>query len=592
MKIKKPYIFEFKKIFYKNNIRTNLFLFFIIVFIIIITGTTIVLRIYNTYQTKQHMINLSNSNLELSYNNLYQEIESAKKVSFAVLGNSVVRNTIQKENPSAIEMISAENTLYNLCSTSSVKLSCYLYDFTGNFYYSEGSNRKVLIQPNLNASEIMVRAANLDGKPFIMDSSEIFTNASGLSVVRIFKNIDSLQAEGLLIVNIPSDELSSAFNSENDALSTGFLLSSSGNNIISTNIDVASIDKYISDPYESSGSVFVTMDGQEYLLSYHSINMWDITIGTLQTGMYDTSFAINGILFSIILLSILLVWIGIFFVSNSITRPIEELAYKMSSFSPHNPNQIHTQFMVTNEIGQLVKRFNEMGSEINILLNQEIKAEKHQRHLELSLLQEQVKPHFLYNTLDQARLLYLSGQTENASQLLQALGCYYKTILSKGRATVSIEEEVNIIQEYFKILSFREDQFYKVIYQIDPKVIHLKILKFILQPLVENSIKHGISGLDDGIISVSFQLSDNNTLMIIISDNGRGIPLETIHEILQSSTHSSSLKSFGLASTLERINLYYGNDCTYTIEDNHPGTKICIVIQNFTTYSLQESNIK
>lgn len=590
MEVKNNNTFKINKFFYKNKIRTNLFLFFIIIFIIIITGTTIIFRIYNIYQTKKQMINLSTSNLELSYNNLNQEIESAKKVSFAILGNNVVRNIIQEKYPSAIEMTSVENTLYNLCSTSSIKLSCYLYDFTGNFYYSDGSNRKILNQPNLNNSDIIARAVDLDGKVFFIDSSEIFTNASGLSVVRIFKDIDSLHTEGLLIINIPSDDLSNAFNSESNPQSVGFMLSSAGKNILSTNVNTSAIVKNIQDIPKSSDSVLITLDGKKCLLSYHFVNNWDITIGTVRTGIYNTSSTFNGILFSIILLSVLLVWIGIFFVSNSITHPIEELAYKMSSFSPHNLNQIHTQFVETNEIGQLVRCFNEMGNEINVLLDQELKAEKHRRHLELHLLQEQVKPHFLYNTLDQARFLCLSGQTENANQLLQALGCYYKTILSKGRTTVSVEEEINIIREYFKILSFRDDQFYSVIYHIDSKVTHLKILKFILQPLVENSIKHGVSGLDDGIISISFQLSDSNTLKLIVCDNGRGIPLETATEILQNSSHSSSLKSFGLAATLERVHLYYGNDCTFSIEDNHPGAKICITIQNFTTYSLQEAN--
>jgi len=563
--------------------------FFILIFVLIILAAGITLTLYNRHLARTQLVEFSENNLESNCSRLEQLLNVPSKISFSLLANRQIQSALSKNQPDSENIAKIEDILYSTCFTSAARLSCYLYDYSGYWYYYDYENKKIPLDTNVKNIPLYEDIAAADGSLLYADSGSFFSNASGLSLFRIYKNIDTLAPLGILIINIDSSELNDALGAESDGQITDFLLSSQGTNLLNTqlNDEVATL---IKDAPQDVKTHSVLQNAGNTLLCYKMLTNYPLLLGTIENFSTPTIPLYNTVLALIIILSILLLWVGIFIVSRSITTPIIELSTQMKNFSPRDFYPIPSDCSTSRETGLLINQFNTMGSEISQLLQKEVVAEKHRRHLELTLLQSQMKPHFLYNTLDHARILCLSGDTTNASNLLKSLGCYYKTILSKGKNTITITEEISIIKEFINILSSGNEIFFHISYEIDKSVKDLPILKFVLQPLVENCIKHGLFGLDDGVITIRFSSDDQDTLYASITDNGRGIPPQKIQDIIRESYHSKTGNGFGLSATLERLRLYYGENCSIKITDQNPGTQISFSIKHFSSYSGERSS--
>ena len=144
------------------------------------------------------------------------------------------------------------------------------------------------------------------------------------------------------------------------------------------------------------------------------------------------------------------------------------------------------------EIGILKDNYNEMIEEIDCLIKRGIQTEKDKRTYELNVLYEQIKPHFLYNTLDTIGYLVLSGDKERAYTAIENLGSYYHGSLSHGSTVVTVEEEIKIVTDYLELQKLRYGDIFDYRAEIEPELGKKKVLKLILQPIVENSPYHGI----------------------------------------------------------------------------------------------------
>lgn len=154
---------------------------------------------------------------------------------------------------------------------------------------------------------------------------------------------------------------------------------------------------------------------------------------------------------------------------------------------------------------------------------------------------------------------------------------------------ISIDHELNSIKQYETILSFQDNHDFLIQYDVSEEVRPLPILKFILQPLVENCIKHGLYGLDEGIITITCRFSGEDILYLSVEDNGRGMEPELVRQIT-GKTYLSPSRSFGLAATLERMQLFYGQDCSYAIDSTrNQGTRISFTIIHFSSHAYKEN---
>lgn len=206
-----------------------------------------------------------------------------------------------------------------------------------------------------------------------------------------------------------------------------------------------------------------------------------------------------------------------------------------------------------------------------------LEEKKRQEQLKLSLLQSQIKPHFLYNTLDTIYCLVLMGKKEEAGRMTKLLSDYYRHVLSNGMDWVLLFEEIKYTSNYLQIQSIRYNDILDFEICVEEEVENIKIPKLTLQPLVENAIYHGIKPLDrKGHIRVLVKQKED-IVYLRVQDDGVGLSGERFWEVLQKGAQSGD--SFGLRNVAERLQLYYGERCALELEERAQGTTILICIQ-------------
>lgn len=575
-----------KKIFYSQKLRTNLLVFTVIMFIFITLPSIFLAVHFNNYYAFEEIKSISNNNLDLSCTNIKQTLLSTKKISSSMLSNSYLQSFLNKNSHTSIQITSLENTLYNLSSTSPNYISAYLYDINSNCYYTEAGKKKRLIVNEFSDLEIYDDLIDAKGRIICYNSKNIYSNADGISVCRIVNDLDTLIPKGVLVLNIDTKTFLKSLSTTNNSKQYLFSYDDYNNEIFSELPNNISLDDVYNNLNSINNQNYISTtfsyDNQTYMLSSMKLDEYNFSVGIIRNinDFGQSTVASTTLVLVIIVVNLLTLIVGVYFISHTLTMPIITIANDMSSVQNDGLLEIHTSFTNTNEIGYLVNSYNDMISKIKGLLDKELMVEKQKRYLELNLYQAQIKPHFLYNTLDRIRALIICEKTEAANLLIKSLGLYYQSVLNNGRTIVTIENELNSIKQYVAILKCENTLFFDINYEVEDNILQFEMLKFVLQPIVENCIVHGLYGCDDGLIDIKFLL-DNDTLSIDVRDNGVGMSKELIDDILSNEKVENN-KSFGLRSTIERMLLYYGDDCNVEIlSSEDKGTSIIFKITNY-----------
>lgn len=209
------------------------------------------------------------------------------------------------------------------------------------------------------------------------------------------------------------------------------------------------------------------------------------------------------------------------------------------------------------EIEELDEGINKMARKISALL-ENVRQEKEMQHLtELQLIQAQVNPHFLYNTLDTIVWLIEGGMTDDAVEMISSLSIFFRTSLSKGNDIIPLSEEERHTLSYLEIQQYRYRDILEFEINIPKELSGIPVPKLSIQPLAENALYHGIKNRrGKGKILIEGR-EEEDALVLTVSDNGQGMTPERLHEI-QEAIRTGERAGFGLAAVAERIALYYG----------------------------------
>ena len=242
-----------------------------------------------------------------------------------------------------------------------------------------------------------------------------------------------------------------------------------------------------------------------------------------------------------------------------------------------------TSIRTSDEIGQVAASVNDMAEHLEVMVGQIKEDERKMRNSELRLLQEQINPHFLYNTLDAIVWLIEGGKDEQAEDMVMSLSDFFKLALSHGREFITIREEELHIRSYLQIQQVRYAQILSYEIRIDPEIYQYQILKLTLQPLVENALYHGIKPKrSGGRVIISGWMQEDHTICLTVEDDGVGMAPEELEEMRRQITlpcSDETSRGFGMANVSERIRLNFGKEYGMQIDSvQGEGTKVTIVI--------------
>lgn len=213
------------------------------------------------------------------------------------------------------------------------------------------------------------------------------------------------------------------------------------------------------------------------------------------------------------------------------------------------------------EIGQLVFNYNAMVERINQLMEEQTETAEKLKVSEVRALQAQINPHFLYNMLDMINWLAQSGKQKEVSLAVQTLSKFYKLTLSKKSITTPVREELRHVELYVKLQNMRYENKISFLIDVPDEILDFEIPKLVLQPIVENSIQHGIFEKDskEGSIVIMAWI-DGPDIIFVVSDDGVGILPEKLPLILDGTYEDGKGSNIGIYNTHLRLQLLYGKE--------------------------------
>lgn len=313
---------------------------------------------------------------------------------------------------------------------------------------------------------------------------------------------------------------------------------------------------------EPSGSRLVH-NRHTYQLSSRPLSRFGILVGSLTDVTYaggDNRY----ILYILVILFFSTAAAGILvtrLLTGHITRPIKILTGHIRKISETNDFSPDPDIEASSdEIGEIGKAVNQMTDHIQNLLGQQARMYEQKKNIEISLLQSQINPHFLYNTLDSIRWMAVIQGSKNIEQTTGALERLLRNMAKGIGDKITLREELELVGNYIYIQQVRYVEIFDYICQIPEELLDCRIIKFTLQPIVENAILHGIEPMKQfGEIEISAR-QENGDLFISIEDNGVGMTEEELEELRTSLANKdkNALSGIGVSNVDARLKLHYG----------------------------------
>ena len=573
---------KFKQRTFSGQIRYYYILLFLAVFLM--CGILYAVTAYRMLSDSEN--NTLQYSLQMVENNVQSLIQSVNDSSKIVAFQDTVQKMLNKKEPlSYEERMELQDTVIQTAACCDGISSIYLFDEEGESYLA-GNIYEV--------EEIRSWIKDTSGYEAALKEQEVenfnyavFTYQTGrepeqniISFIRPVRNLDTMENMGILAVNVPYDSFMATFSAVTGQNGMEVaVLGRNGEALVSSGEGAWLAEEAL----EMEEGVY---DVREHYGNKYKLGMVSEDQGTWTViGAIPKNEAMS-VMRQYTLLNVLIVGIGMIlcvvgasFQTTKIIRPIRNILSSMKKIKEGKLERISV-IETNEEIDYLQQHYNQMLNETEELMSQKVEEQRMRRKYELSLLQAQIKPHFLYNTFDSVCALAMMGRTDDVYTMMQALGQYYRNSLHKGQEIITVKEELNIVKNYLIIQSFRYDDVFEAVYDVDKEVEPYPMIKLILQPLVENAIYHGFREHElQGTITIRAK-DDGDYIKLQVEDDGIGMDQEKLDQVLNR-TEDNQGKRFGLFGTIQRIHLYYQEEQKKLVEiqsEKGKGTVITVRI--------------
>ncbi|MBC8062011.1 MAG: histidine kinase [Clostridiaceae bacterium] len=575
--------------FLKLNIKSKINIFYIVVLIMSISTSYFFYSAYNNREMEYKLSTTATQTLNALDKNLEFILEDVSQFSNLLFSDKNVQDALKSSNPEGLDFDVSNNLtkyIVNMLLSADYIASVYLFDNYDNLYSQGKYGLKPLVVDKIENASWHNDVNNLGGKlKWVINTGGVIQpdpNHNYISLVRIINDMSSYKKLGTLMVNVDVSTIEKEFEDIGDKYkSQFFIIDTEGKYITHPPVVDKGFDKELISQLTKSDSYIVKKIGSQRMLicsisSKHS--NWKI-VGVMPINELSKQISTKSYAFiSLIIINCIFIFIGAIYVSKLVTNPLAKMQIYMKKAEKGDFQTMPEDKIREDEISELKKGFNKMVMEIENLIQTVKKEQKTIRKNELNLIRAQINPHFLYNTLDAISALSMLKDNENTLKITKALGNFYHISLSNGKEVVSIAEEINCIKNYITILDIRYNGKFNVIYEIQEEIYKFNILKLILQPIVENSIHHGIRNKrgKGTIIIKGYRLED--TIIFKIIDDGIGMDIEMVNSIVYG-CGTIRKNGFGINSSIQRIAIFYNVENPIEITSQlEVGTEVVIKV--------------
>lgn len=409
-----------------------------------------------------------------------------------------------------------------------------------------------------------------------------------LFLLKSIKNPDDLSEDiGFLRIDFRKSIIQDIIDKINPLDDVFSFVINSDNKIIASSRDLkdlydnSSIDLELIKSAAQFSNQLTTFDDGKFYLQSAAIDKtdWYMVNVLPKSSILSTIKTQRNYLFIIVILTIIMAIILAAYLVKVINKRLFQVIDGMRQVpNGHLNNYIENDS--SDEVGELIDNYNYMISKMSVLIDEQYKLGKEVKNAELKALQSQINPHFLYNTLDMINWMAHKNMNKEISIAVKNLAKFYKLSLNKGKDIVTIKDEVEHSKLYVNLQNMRYDNRITLITKLDESLMNCSIPKITFQPIIENSINHGIlgRGMENGSILISGYISQNN-LIIQISDDGIGIEKEVLPLILKENNLQTKGSGYGLKNINQRIKLLYGESYGLSFTSNYGfGTTVEITL--------------
>lgn len=391
---------------------------------------------------------------------------------------------------------------------------------------------------------------------------------------------------GMLVIHISEETLADIYtNAVSSKDENIYLLDRHGRTISASAKNLVGEDKsaYLPKFGEDYGSFIVSPDGMKKQLVYYKLSNtgWtlsrEVPISTLEHDIVS----LRTVLFYVFVVCLIISSILSFVITRKLLKPLTALVKGMRTLE-RGQLGVTLELQPSNEIGILFTQFNQMSVSLQHSMERNRVIESEKRQAELNVLQAQINPHFLYNTLNAIKWMAITAKADNIMQSITALGSLIRPIFSDSSSIITLKEELEYTSNYFTLMNNRYGEGVNLEIRVPEKLIDIPIPRLLLQPVIENALIHGLEAHNyRGLIRIE-AFRDEDQIVIHVEDNGRGINEDLLLKIqkLLETTQVDKPKqgrSIGLLNVHTRLSLYYGERYGLQIERSKSGGTLVIL---------------
>lgn len=298
---------------------------------------------------------------------------------------------------------------------------------------------------------------------------------------------------------------------------------------------------------------------------YNGLTGWKTYSVVAVQDIFPQAAQLRGTIAMIVMLAVFVALIIVTIISYSITAPIRELSNAMKQVEQENFD-IEIQSSRKDEIGHLITSFHYMVGRIRQLICEVYQKKIEQKNAEIRALQAQINPHFLYNTLDSINWMLIERDELDISDVVISLGEILRYAIGGQNHLVPFRSEARYIESYLFIQKNRLEERLSYQWELDEDALDILVPKLIMQPIVENAVIHGIEPLKQGGMILMKAWVEGETLMLRVTDNGRGMNREELEALREKITGKDEIENIGMRNIQKRIELTFGQEQAMEIQ--------------------------